>query len=323
MKKLVSVVIPCYNEEAVVDKLLSRLNEALVDNDLITYELILVDDGSTDSTVDQFLKNSSFTSRYALISLSRNFGHQAAVTAGIDYSKGDAIIVIDADLQDPPELIPQMIKLWLEGAEVVYGRRVKREGESFFKKSTASLFYRLLNRYSEVPIPLDSGDFRLFDKCVADVLRSMPESDRFIRGLVSWAGFRQAEFRYIREERAAGVTKYPLAKMIRFASDALLSFSLAPLRFAMSLGIGCALIAVLGIFYIIAVRLATNDWVSGWATIMVAVLFLGGIQLLCIGVLGEYIGRTYRQVKQRPLYVTRKVYEPTTQFQKLSSEGEG
>ena len=238
-----------------------------------------------------------------ILDLSRNFGHQLAVSAGLEAASGDAIVVIDADLQDPPEVITEMIERWREGYDVVYGVRTKRMGESAFKRWSASAFYRLINRMSDVPIPLDTGDFRLIDRRVAEVLGRMPERARFIRGMVSWAGYRQFAFPYERHARFAGETKYPLGKMLRFALDAVTSFSTVPLRLATYMGFASAAVAMLGIVVALVVRLLTKAWVPGWAALFVATLFVGGIQLLALGIIGEYVGRIYAEAKGRPLFL--------------------
>lgn len=300
---LLSIVIPCYNEESVVSETLKRLLEncdRLPES--VSYELLLVNDGSSDETLHQikpFLNNPAIK----LLNFSRNFGHQLAVSAGIDHARGDAVVLIDADLQDPPEVILEMVEKWQEGYDVVYGRRTLRKGETSFKRYSAKIFYRLLNRYSSVPIPLDTGDFRLMSRKVVNVIKDMPESDRFIRGMVSWAGFRQTALPYERAERFAGETKYPLRKMLRFATDGLLSFSTTPLQIAMGFGLICSALSLAGILLVVILRLFTDIWVEGWTAIMVAVLFLGGVQLISIGILGEYVGRIYVQTKKRPNYV--------------------
>ena len=305
-KKLLSIIVPCFNEEEVITesfKRLSKLSTNLKDLDI---EIIFVDDGSKDST-PKILKE--LTDKYSYVKtifLARNFGHQKAVTAGIDSADGDALVIIDADLQDPPELIYKMIDKWNQGYEVVYGRRLDRQGESRFKKLSAKAFYRILNMLSDINIPLDTGDFRLISKEVVDALKRMPEKDRFIRGMISWIGYKQIELPYQRLERYAGSTKYPLKKLLRFASDAIFSFSTKPLQISIALGIISSFIALLVIFYALFLRIFTNIWVEGWTAIMTAVLFLGGIQLLCIGILGNYVGRIYNESRNRPLYIVRE-----------------
>ena len=305
-KQLLSIVIPCYDEDEVIVETVNRIKtfcSELVDLDV---ELIFVDDGSRDRTCELLKGYALEDSRIRLIIFSRNFGHQIAVTAGIDAAKGDAVVLIDADLQDPPAVVHEMISKWQEGYDVVYGTRTDRPGESAFKLATARGFYRLLNQLSDTPIPLDTGDFRLMSRNVVDTLIAMPERDRFVRGMVSWVGFKQIALPYKRSERFAGVSKYPLRKMLRFAIDGILSFSTKPLQMSVGLGMLCATLALIGILYALGLRLFTNIWVEGWTALMIAVLFLGGVQLICVGILGEYIGRIYHEVKNRPLYVVQE-----------------
>lgn len=304
--KLISIVVPMYYEEKVADECYKRLKKVMNDNN-INYEFIFVNDGSKDRTFEILNKIAEKDNNTKIISFSRNFGHQIAVTAGVDKAKGDAVVVIDADLQDPPELIPKMIDLWNEGYKVVYAKRKKRKGESFFKLFTAGMFYRILDKMTDIDIPLDTGDFRLMDRDVVNVLKTMKENNRFVRGMVSWVGFKQTPIEYERDERFAGETKYPLKKMIKFASDGIISFSAKPLKLMGSLGVFCVSISLI-IFLYALIRKLTNDVnvVSGWASIMTAVTFLGGVQLLSISVLGEYIGRIYDESKGRPLYIIEK-----------------
>ena len=304
---LLSIVVPCYNEEEVVGETMKRLGALCAEVQDMDVELIFVDDGSRDRTRDLLRSFQIADPRIRIIGFARNFGHQIAVTAGIDAANGDAVVLIDADLQDPPELIHQMIAKWREGYDVVYGTRTERAGESLFKRGTARGFYRLLNRLSDVKIPLDTGDFRLMSRNVVDTLRAMPERDRFVRGMVSWAGFRQIALPYVRAERFAGVSKYPLMKMLHFAMDGILSFSTKPLQLSVAMGMTCALVSILGIFYSLFVRLFTSVWVEGWTALMIAVLFVGGVQLICVGILGEYVGRIYNEIKHRPLYVVQEL----------------
>lgn len=299
---LLSVVVPCFNEEAVLRETHQRLLSGLEPLD-VELEILYVDDGSRDGTGAILHELSASDPRVRVVRFARNFGHQTAVTAGIDHSRGDAVVLIDADLQDPPEVIPRMVELWREGHQVVYGVRDHRPGETLLKRSTAAAFYRMINLMSDVPIPLDTGDFRLMDRCVADVLRDMPERHRFIRGMVSWVGFKQCPIYYERHARFAGESKYPFSKMIRFAVDGVTSFSTVPLRWATWAGLVAAGISVLGILYAVVTRLMTNSWVPGWAAIFVAVLFVGGMQLLSLGAIGEYVGRIYGEAKARPLYI--------------------
>ena len=296
---MLSVVVPCFNEEAVIAATHERLARVL---DATPFEIVYVDDGSSDGTWARLSEIQRKDARVRLVRLSRNFGHQMASTAGLQHAGGDAVVLIDADLQDPPEVIPEMLAKWREGFQVVYGSRVSRRGEGWFKAATAKAFYRLINRVSEVPIPLDTGDFRLMDRRVVEAVLAMPERDRFLRGMVSWVGFRQTSVNYTREARQAGKSKYPLRKMVHFAGDGILSFSLAPLKLAAVLGFFSSAIALGGIVYTLIVRLETREWVPGWASIFLAVLFMGGAQLICLGVMGEYLGRVYGESKHRPLY---------------------
>jgi dolichol-phosphate mannosyltransferase len=304
-RPLISVVVPCYNEEAVIGITHSRLT-AVLSALPAAYEILYVNDGSQDRTLALLKDIQAHDAQVRVVGFSRNFGHQIAVTAGIDHAGGDAIVIIDADLQDPPELVGEMLAKWREGFDVVYGTRTAREGESAFKLATARWFYRLLNGLSDTPIPLDTGDFRLIDKAVADAMREMPEHDRFLRGMVAWLGFRQYALPYKRDARAAGETKYPLRKMIAFAADGILSFSISPLRAAVWLGLATAVIALCGIAYDVFTRLFTHTWVSGWASVLFAILLVGGVQLIMLGVVGEYVGRVYREGKRRPLYLVRE-----------------
>ena len=304
---LVSIVVPCYNEEGVIAETHRRLSQVLNAQAGLEVEILYVDDGSRDKTWDilQTLPSTTNVTVRAL-TLSRNFGHQLAVSAGIERAKGDAVVLIDADLQDPPEVVPEMIREWQNGWDVVYGVRTERDGESAFKRATAAMFYRLINRLSEVPIPVDTGDFRLMDRKVVDALMAMPEHDRFIRGMVSWLGFRQKPLPYKRDARWAGETKYPLSKMIKFALTAISSFSTSPLKIASWVGFATSGVAVFGMLYVLGLRLFTSTWVEGWTAIMLAVLFIGGIQLLVLGIMGEYIGRIYGESKRRPLFLIRE-----------------
>ena len=304
-RKLLSLVIPCYNEEAVIEETMKRLLAFCESLNDLNVELIFIDDGSCDATNDILSKHIARDNRLRLISFARNFGHQVAVTAGMDAAAGDAVVVIDADLQDPPEAIAGMIEKWCEGYDVVYGVRTVREGETRFKLATAKGFYRILNMLSEVDIPLNAGDFRLLSRRVVNVMRELPERDRFLRGMVSWVGFKQIALPYRRAERFAGKSKYPLHKMLRLASDGIVSFSIRPLRLSVNLGLASAMLALVVIIYALYKRIFTNHWIEGWTAIMISVLFIGGVQLFCIGILGEYIGRIYNQVKSRPLYVVQ------------------
>ncbi|MBO9579435.1 MAG: glycosyltransferase family 2 protein [Sphingobium sp.] len=300
---MISLVIPCYNEQEVIGETLDRLAQLCKTLHDYAFEIVCVDDGSRDKTYELLCAAAETMPDLRIVKFSRNFGHQIAVTAGIDAAGGDAIVLIDADLQDPPEIVSQMIAKWEEGFDVIYGVRTSRAGESAFKQVSARGFYRFLNTLSEVPIPLDTGDFRLMSRPVVEVLKSMPERHRFVRGMVAWIGFKQTALPYERAERFAGESKYPLRKMVRFAMDGILSFSTKPLRLAVGLGLTSAALAMLGIAYALALRIFSSVWVEGWTALMIAVLFMGGVQLLSLGIIGEYIGRIYSEVKRRPLYI--------------------
>ncbi len=305
---LVSVVVPCYNEEPVIRETHKRLVHTLEQLEPDRFEIVYVNDGSRDSTLEILEELQSLDMRVRVLSFSRNFGHQIAVTAGLDHALGDAVVLIDADLQDPPAVILEMVERWRDGYHVVYGMRTDRPGETKFKLWTAKLFYRLLNKLSDVDIPLDVGDFRLMDRRVVDVMRAMPERDRYLRGMVSWVGFRQVAVMYRREARFAGESKYPLFKMLRFATDGIISFSNVPLRLAVWAGMFAIFLAFGGIIYALVLRLYFSEthWVRGWTSTFVAILFLGGTQLIFLGFIGEYIGRIYGEVKRRPLYVLQE-----------------
>jgi len=297
-----SVIVPVFNEEASIAMLHRRVAETL-ESAGETFELVMVDDGSRDGSWEAMQEAAARDSRVVLVRLSRNFGHQIAISAGIDVARGQAVVLMDADLQDPPELVPRMLACWRDGYDVVYGRRTRRHGESWFKRATAAAFYRLIRRLTTVDIPADTGDFRLMSRRVVDVLKRLQERNRFLRGMVAWVGYRQTAVEYERAERLAGETKYPLRKMIRFAGDAIVSFSFVPLRLATGLGLIASTLSFAYAVYAILAALFKWDVVHGWASLIVAVLFLGGVQLICFGILGEYVGRIYDEVKQRPLYV--------------------
>ena len=302
-----SVIIPCYNEEAVLRTTHERLSNVCKKQMAgLDYELIFVNDGSVDQTQHILMQLQRQDPHVRVLGLSRNFGHQIALTAGLEQAAGDAVVIIDADLQDPPEVIPQMVQLWREGNDVVYGIRREREGEGRFKLWTAKAFYRLINRLSDTKMPLDAGDFRLLDRKVVEVIKTMPERARFLRGMVSWAGFRQVSISYDRSARQAGDTKYPLRKMIHFAMDGIISFSLVPLKLAIWTGFLAIWIAVAGIIVAIIDRLLEKDLTRVWASLFVAVLFMAGVQLVSLGIIGEYLGRIYTEVKRRPLYVVQE-----------------
>jgi glycosyltransferase involved in cell wall biosynthesis len=301
-----SIVVPVFNEQAVLPVLLKRLDTLMAGLDGAA-ETIFVDDGSSDTSSIILRAKAKDDPRYRFIGMSRNFGHQIAITAGMDVAQGDAVIVMDADLQDPPEVVGQMIEKWKEGYEVVYGRRLSREGESAFKQATASLFYKLLGRLSTVEIPRDAGDFRLIDRKVLEAFRAMPEQDRFVRGMFAWLGFRQTEVAFHRLPRLAGETKYPLFKMLRLAVNGVVGFSDAPLRLAIWGGFGVSAFAVLYALYVVAHWLAGDtSLVAGWASTIIIVSFLSGINMIMTGIMGLYVGRIYAEVKRRPLYVVRE-----------------
>jgi polyisoprenyl-phosphate glycosyltransferase len=308
MKSLLSIVVPCFNEAEVLWETHGRLIHTLTQLDGLDFEIIYVDDGSRDATPDMLREIQALDPRARTLRFSRNFGHQTAVSAGLEHASGDAVVLIDADLQDPPELIAEMVARWREGYHVAYGVRTDREGETRFKLATAKAFYRLLNRLSETEIPLDTGDFRLMDRTVVEALGAMPERDRFVRGMVAWAGFRQIAVPYRRAARFAGESKYPFFKMVRFALDGLTSFSRAPLRLATWMGFIVSAIALAAITYALFLRLFTNNWVTGWTALFIAILFIGGAQLLSLGVIGEYIGRIYGEAKRRPLYLVEEAH---------------
>jgi len=305
-QKLISVVVPCFNEQEVLPATHARLTAVMQSLEGFDYEIIYVDDGSRDETGEMLRQLQASDGRVRVLFLSRNFGHQLASTAGLDAADGDAVVLIDADLQDPPELIPEMVARWKEGYDVAYGQRRRREGETVFKLFTAKLFYRLFNRLAAIDMPLDTGDFRLMDRRVVQAVRQMREHDRFLRGMVSWMGFRQTAVLYRRAARAAGQSKYPVWKMLRFALDGIFSFSVVPLRLAMALGAGISAAAILAILYALVAWVSTGRWVSGGASLVMAMLLLSGVQLICLGVIGEYIGRIYGEAKQRPLYLLRE-----------------
>jgi len=301
-KKLVSLVLPIYNEAPCIPQLWERLAQLQTTLNSVDLEFVFVNDGSQDESWSLLKELATQNPNIKLVGFSRNFGHQIAVTAGLDYAKGDAAVVMDADLQDPPELLIQMVAKWEEGFDVVYAQRRARKGESIFKKITANLFYRIINRMSKTPIPRNTGDFRLMSRRVVEALKKMPEKDRFVRGMVSWVGFKQTPLLFDRDPRIAGETKYPFRRMIAFAADAIFSFSNKPLRWATWLGFFTSFLALSYIIIVIILKIIGFTF-PGYASIMVAILFLGGVQLITIGILGEYIGRIYNEDKNRPLYV--------------------
>lgn len=298
----VSIVVPVYNEEETLHELHQRINQTMETWEN-SYELILVNDGSNDRSLDIIRGLQEHDPRVKYLSLSRNFGHQVAITAGLDFTSGEAVLVMDADLQDPPELIPALVAKWQEGFDVVYAVREDREGTSPYRQFVYRTFYRLLRRLARVDIPLDTGDFRLMSRRVVESLKKMSERNRFVRGLTAWVGFKQTGISYVRPARHAGVTKYSWAKLWRLALDGLVSFSFIPLQLATWFGFVVSGLCVLYTSYLFYVRIFSNSPPVGWTSIMVALLFLGGVQLLTLGIIGEYIGRIFDEVKQRPLYL--------------------
>lgn len=302
---LVSLVVPVFNEAEVLGTFYQRATAALSALDGMTYEILFIDDGSRDSSYQQLAAFAAEDPHIRVLKLSRNFGHQIAISAGIDYARGDCVVIMDADLQDPPEVVATMIEQWRQGFDVVYGVRSDRAGETPIKLVTATMFYRLLGRLTNIHIPANVGDFRLMSRRVVDHLKQLREKDRFVRGLVSWVGFPQTGITYKRDPRYAGETKYPFRKMITFAFDGITSFSTMPLRLATWTGYASAILAVLYLLSVFVQKLLGHT-VEGWATIMVAMLFMGSVQLICLGILGEYLGRIFNEVKPRPMYVLEK-----------------
>lgn len=300
-----SVIAPCYNEEGSLPELYRQV-KAVMEQTGQSWELVLVNDGSRDRTAEIMRNLHAADPRVHYIDFARNFGHQIAVTAGMDYAQGQAIIIIDADLQDPPRLILDMIARWQEGYKVVYAVRTSRTGESWFKLTTAKLFYRLIYRITDVNIPVDTGDFRLMDRKVIDAMKQMKERHRFIRGMTSWVGFPQTGVYYARQERFTGETKYPLRRMVKFAWDAITGYSYVPLQLATFLGFSIATLSILSILVVIVARLSGSQAFAGQATTLIMVLFLGGVQLISLGIIGEYLGRIYDEVRGRPLYVVNE-----------------
>lgn len=308
MKIMYSIVVPVYNEIDNLPELYRRVKEVM-DTNGEPWEFILVDDGSTDGSTEKIRELAAKDKVIRPVIFARNFGHQVAITAGWDYARGDAVVIIDADLQDPPEVILELAKKWKDGYEVVYAVRGEREGESWFKLWTASLFYRLIYRITDVKIPVDTGDFRLMDRKVVNVLKQMQERHRFPRGMSAWVGFKQIGVTYKRAARVAGVTKYPFRKMLKLALNAITGFSYFPLQVATFFGFVSAGISILAIPVVVVMRIAGSGAFFGQATTLIAVLFLGGVQLISLGILGEYVGRLYDEAKGRPLYIVRDAPE--------------
>ncbi|WP_206811614.1 glycosyltransferase family 2 protein [Paradesulfitobacterium ferrireducens] len=316
-----SIVIPVYNEEAVIEQTYARLKQVMDQADG-PYELIFVNDGSCDRSFDIIKSLRDKDSTVKLISFSRNFGHQIAITAGMEHGSGAAVVVIDADLQDPPELILDMIAKWKEGYDVVYAKRLSRKGETFFKKQTAHLFYRLLRASTDIEIPVDTGDFRLLDRKVCNEMKRLPEKNRYVRGLVSWVGFRQTAVEYERDERLAGKTKYSLKKMLKLSLDGLTSFSFKPIKLASYAG---GLLIVSGLVYLLILLLlkaGSGSAISGWNLVMAVQFLLTGVLLSMLGIIGEYIGRIYDETRDRPLYIVSECYGIKQKERRLKKVGE-
>jgi len=302
-----SIVIPVYNEEAVIEQTYQRLKKVM-DSTREPYELIFVNDGSCDHTTTLIKGFRDQEEAVKLITFSRNFGHQIAITAGMDYASGAAVVVIDADLQDPPELILKLIAKWNEGFDVVYAKRTKRKGETFFKKQTARLFYRIMSASTDLDIPTDTGDFRLLDRRVCEELKRLPEKNRYVRGLVSWVGFRQSAVEYERDERFAGSTKYSFNKMIQLSLDGLTSFSFKPIKMALYVGIMLIFSGLIYLAGMLISTISTASIIAGWNLVMAMQLVLTGMILTMMGILGEYIGRIYDEARNRPLYIVSECY---------------
>ncbi|CAH0220569.1 glycosyltransferase family 2 protein [Priestia megaterium] len=306
-----SIVVPVYNEEEVIHETYRRLTEVMRSTKE-AYELLFVNDGSRDRTAEIIKEYSEQDPAVVLLDFARNFGHQIAITAGMDYARGEAVVVIDADLQDPPELILEMIEKWKQGFDVVYAKRTKRKGETYFKKQTAAMFYRFLRAMTDIDIPLDTGDFRLLDRKVCNQMNSIQEKNRFVRGLVSWVGFKQTAVEYERDERLAGESKYPLKKMLKLSMDGITSFSYKPLKLASYAGVTLSGIGFIYLLVVLYLKLFTDSTITGWSSLIVIQLFFSGIILIILGMIGEYIGRIYDETKNRPLYIVREKYQLET-----------
>lgn len=306
-----SIVIPVYNEQEVIHETYRRLTEVMRSTKE-AYELLFVNDGSRDRTAEIIKEYSEQDPAVVLLDFARNFGHQIAITAGMDYARGEAVVVIDADLQDPPELILEMIEKWKQGFDVVYAKRTKRKGETYFKKQTAAMFYRFLRAMTDIDIPLDTGDFRLLDRKVCNQMNSIQEKNRFVRGLVSWVGFKQTAVEYERDERLAGESKYPLKKMLKLSMDGITSFSYKPLKLASYAGVTLSGIGFIYLLVVMYLKLFTDSTITGWSSLIVIQLFFSGIILIILGMIGEYIGRIYDETKNRPLYIVREKYQLET-----------
>jgi glycosyltransferase involved in cell wall biosynthesis len=304
---LVSIVVPIYNEAAVLDELCRRLQAAL--SDVAQHEIVVVDDGSTDGSWDLLCALAARDPKMRVARLSRNFGHQIAITAGLDLARGDAVVMMDGDLQHPPEVIPGLLDKWREGYDVVYAVRADRSAEGWFKRSSASAFYSLLRRLAEIDIPAQAGDFRLLSRRAVDALAAMPERARFLRGMAAWIGYRQIAVPYQTAQRRAGKTKYPLSRMLRLAGDGITSFSAAPLRLVSALGFLFVLFCAGYLIYVLYIHFLTNRTIEGWTTVVVLILLIGGVQLLSLGLVGQYVARVFDEAKRRPLYLFENVIE--------------
>lgn len=311
MKKCISVLIPAYNEEEVLDMLYERLGKLAQDNDSYNFEFLFVNDGSRDRTLEMITDYAKKDERVSYLNLSRNFGKETAMIAGFDYVKGDAMVIIDADLQDPPELIPQMIRFWEEGYDDVFARRRSRAGESLLKKKTSEWYYKILQSSTRIPIQVDTGDFRLLDRRCIEALKQFRESERYTKGMFSWIGYRKKEILYDRDPRAAGETKWNYAKLINLAIDGITSFTTAPLRISSLIGMLVSFVAFIYILYLLIRPLFGIPTGGGYSSTMAVILFLGGVQLVSLGIIGEYIGRIFNESKQRPLYFVEEYHEST------------
>ncbi|MDR0272065.1 MAG: glycosyltransferase family 2 protein [Clostridiales bacterium] len=301
-----SVVIPAFNEQEVIEETYKRLSAVMKGMDE-PYELLFVNDGSRDKTAEIIAGFCANDESVRLVNFSRNFGHMPAISAGMEYARGEAVFIIDADLQDPPEIFPQMAEKWREGFHVIYGQREKRVGETIFKKLTAKIFYRFIRKMTSVDMPVDTGEFRLIDRKVCDAVNRLPEKNRYIRGLVSWVGFRQTAIMYVRQERFAGTTKYPLRKMIAFAMDAVTAFSYKPLKLATTLGFFISIASFIYLAVIFFQRFFTETTITGWASTVAIILLTQGIVMMILGLMGEYIGRIYEEMKDRPAYIVQEI----------------
>ncbi len=308
-KKTISYIFPIYNEEGNIELLYKTICDLLGSNKRYNFDIIFINDGSKDKSLELLVDLQKKDRRISIIDFSRNFGHQMAVTAGLDYASGDAVIIMDSDMQDPPKVSIELIKKWEEGYDVVYAQRRSRK-DTFFKKLTANIFYRTLQRLADIDIPRNTGDFRLIDRKVADEMKKFREHNRFLRGMVSFVGFKQTAVQFDRDERYAGETGYPLKKMVRFAADGIFSFSTIPLKLISSIGYWVAFLSFIGIIYAISMKVFFPEiTIEGWTFIVIAMLFIGGVQMIMLGVLGSYIGRIYTESQNRPLYIVKAVYE--------------